>query len=87
VTTLLSALSVLSVPIHPPSENRTPLCGLRVRCITRQCLRGATPSPPGRNWAVRPAGAAPAKLGEASEAPFRERSERKGPQLNLRVKS
>ena len=29
---------------HPPSESRTPLCGLRIRCITRQCLRGACQS-------------------------------------------
>ena len=26
-----------------PPESRTPLCGLRARCITRQCLRGVHP--------------------------------------------
>src|SRR5262245_22916453 len=25
---------------NPPSESRTPICGLRARCISRQCLRG-----------------------------------------------
>ena len=29
--------------VDPPPESRTPLCGLRARCITRQCLRGAHP--------------------------------------------
>jgi len=29
--------------VDPPPESRTPLCGLRARCITRQCLRGVHP--------------------------------------------
>jgi hypothetical protein len=29
--------------MDPPPESRTPLCGLRARCITRQCLRGVHP--------------------------------------------
>jgi hypothetical protein len=33
----------LRVRVHPPPESRTPLCGLRARCITHQCLRGVHP--------------------------------------------
>ena len=32
--------SAIGASTESPPENRTPLCGLRARCITRQCLRG-----------------------------------------------